>query len=329
MHAPGERLLIKLWTSLADNGVGGMLRPWQIRRVGRAETMVEVERLVEVARAEMLVEQLKALPAPDNSASLTPLLIAPQDASPTAVLQREHVRLLRQEANVAGAILAAEEQLHDDPSPCSPDDVQEDWLHRWRDGAAGVSRDELQVLWGQLLAGELKAPGSFSLRTLDFVRNLSSQDAELIEIASRFVCEDMLMPWGQGAMTEAGLSLEKIIHLSNIGFIGPVSSSLKRGLDRVASGGMHAIVIYGDRVVLLERMEGKTPPRGYPSYTLTGVGVELMQLTSPERSSAYLNSICTGFLKAGLRVYVADLTSRGPGEKIGFRNLHEAGSPGD
>ena len=36
MEAPGEKLIIKLWESIADKGIGSLLKPWQIRREGRA-----------------------------------------------------------------------------------------------------------------------------------------------------------------------------------------------------------------------------------------------------------------------------------------------------
>ncbi len=36
MDCPGEKLLIKMWESLVDKGVCGLLKPWQMRREGEA-----------------------------------------------------------------------------------------------------------------------------------------------------------------------------------------------------------------------------------------------------------------------------------------------------
>ena len=40
-----------------------------------------------------------------------------------------------------------------------------------------MSSEELQTLWGRVLAGEIKSPGTFSLRTLEFLKNTSHEEA--------------------------------------------------------------------------------------------------------------------------------------------------------
>ena len=47
MQIPGEALLGKLWDTLADKAIGNLLKPWQIRREGKA--------LIDVKRDEMLI----------------------------------------------------------------------------------------------------------------------------------------------------------------------------------------------------------------------------------------------------------------------------------
>ncbi len=42
MDLPGEKLLIKMWETLVERGIGGLLTPWQTIREGRA--MNEVRR---------------------------------------------------------------------------------------------------------------------------------------------------------------------------------------------------------------------------------------------------------------------------------------------
>ena len=52
MEAPGEKLIIKLWESIADKGIGSLLKPWQIRREGRASIDVKRDELLALAQAE-------------------------------------------------------------------------------------------------------------------------------------------------------------------------------------------------------------------------------------------------------------------------------------
>jgi hypothetical protein len=44
--APGEQLLIKLWETIADKGIGNLLRPWQMRREGQAAIDVKHSELL-------------------------------------------------------------------------------------------------------------------------------------------------------------------------------------------------------------------------------------------------------------------------------------------
>ena len=46
---PGEKLAIKIWETITEKGIGGLLSPWQIKREGRARA--------EVRRQELLLEQ--------------------------------------------------------------------------------------------------------------------------------------------------------------------------------------------------------------------------------------------------------------------------------
>ena len=65
----------------------------------------------------------------------------------------------------------------------SPDD---DWINRFFSSAQEVSSDDMQTLWGRILAGEVKQPGSYSLRTLDFLRNLTASEAKAFEELGRY-----------------------------------------------------------------------------------------------------------------------------------------------
>jgi hypothetical protein len=38
----------------------------------------------------------------------------------------------------------------------------------------------MQELWGRILSGEVTKPGSYSLKTLEFMRNITKSDADLI-----------------------------------------------------------------------------------------------------------------------------------------------------
>ena len=50
-----------------------------------------------------------------------------------------------------------------------------DWFIRFFDAASKISNEELQELWARVLRGEFESKGSFSLRTIETLRNMSRE----------------------------------------------------------------------------------------------------------------------------------------------------------
>lgn len=90
--------------------------------------------------------------------------------------------------NHTDAINIAYNELKNIPEEeISDDSVDEDWIHRWFNSVEFISSDDLKIIWGKLLAGEIKQPGSYSLRTLEFLKNISIQEAKLVQRIYPFV----------------------------------------------------------------------------------------------------------------------------------------------
>jgi len=70
------------------------------------------------------------------------------------------------------------EELRNDPGAAdAPSEIEDDWLNLFARLAEDKSSEELQALFGKILAGEIRKPGSFSLRTLQLMALISRQDA--------------------------------------------------------------------------------------------------------------------------------------------------------
>lgn len=57
------------------------------------------------------------------------------------------------------------------------DEIEDDWLNVFGKHAENASSEMLRDLWGKILAGEIRKPGSFSLSTLRLVSELDKQIA--------------------------------------------------------------------------------------------------------------------------------------------------------
>lgn len=65
----------------------------------------------------------------------------------------------------------------------------QDFINRWRNDAKQIHSEELQNIWGQLMAEEINTPNSISLRTLDMVKNISKEEAEAFVFLLKYIIE--------------------------------------------------------------------------------------------------------------------------------------------
>ncbi len=64
-----------------------------------------------------------------------------------------------------------------------------DWLMRFFDAVGNISDDDLQQLWGKVLANEIMRPKACSLRTLDMIRNMSPEEAKIFSFLCQYVMQ--------------------------------------------------------------------------------------------------------------------------------------------
>lgn len=114
----------------------------------------------------------------------------------------------------------------------APQEVEQDWFLKWMEISQMVSRENVQEMLAKLLSGEIKNSGTFSLRALDILKNLSKEELNLFQIfcdisytvpqvsdASTFViCEPFGNP-GQNGMSSLGLSYPSLTVLQDAGLI--------------------------------------------------------------------------------------------------------------
>ena len=75
---------------------------------------------------------------------------------------------------------AIEDILSKDNSSDAQVEIEDDWLNLFARLAEDKSSEALQGLFGKILAGEIRRPGSFSLRTVRLLATISKNDAEAV-----------------------------------------------------------------------------------------------------------------------------------------------------
>jgi hypothetical protein len=321
MDYPGEKLLLKLWETLAEKGVGSLLAPWQEKRLSRARTEIRREELLVIAQAEKEVESIKSgksvYPINDGVKLLTTAFEKSDEKGriePTIELSHFAVKAssievsesVRKEVNVAKAVMIAEDILAQDAQESSNKPIEDDWLFSWRENAGRVSTDELQDLWGRVLAGEVKQPGTYSIRTLEFLKSLSKAEAELISKAAGYVIADRIYRNKEEFLEKDGLNFTQLLFLQDIGILSGVEASgISTTYKSIEPDRYFKPLVANSKIMLLEHEDSSKEVKA-EIYLLTRVGAEVLRLASFRVNQEYFESVAKDFATKGFKVKVAD-----------------------
>lgn len=206
-------------------GIGRIFEPWHIKRMAKA-------RAEELELISATVNKALQLPITYDSSGIT---INTTDAN--NLVQRAQNRFLFQEMkkqqNIEAVIDFAYSELENVES-VSNTPVDSDWISAFFDSVTNVSTEQMQKLWGKLLSGEIQHPGSFSLRTLNVLKNLTQTEAVFFQQIVPFVLrcpgntektfEDYFLLEGygvdgKGILGPCGIPFVKIMQLSEAGIL--------------------------------------------------------------------------------------------------------------
>ncbi|MBO4914355.1 MAG: DUF2806 domain-containing protein [Oscillospiraceae bacterium] len=163
--------LTKLIETVAA-GIGRVFDPIHDKRMTNAK-VYEIEQISEAVENNLL------LPTSYRNGDVE---IDTTDAND--LIRRAGNRLLFQELkkqrNIDAVIAAAYTELESE-TIVSQEPVDDDWISSFFDFIANVSSKEMQMIWGKLLAGEIKSPRSYSIRTLDVLRKMTALEAGIFQ----------------------------------------------------------------------------------------------------------------------------------------------------
>lgn len=181
------------------------------------------------------------------------------------------------------------------PNEASNADVSSDWRRKFFLEAENICASDLQELWGRVLAGEVGAPGKFSLRTLEALKHLSQREAEAFRVACSLAMQDgwIALPGHDinNALKDFGLSFGAILILRDAGLI--MSGDNLAKLFRLAHGLEPSKYksLLANNGVLIELSGPALTHFNAPSLIFTRAGIELQQLIDYNENSAYLKRL--------------------------------------
>jgi len=278
-----------------SDGIGSVFRPRSMRN--EADAKAYEIRVIAAAEADATVIRASGQVLADLERIKT---LANENAD---IIDRAKIRLLSREIEGQKNVEAiAEHALQSLADTMSDQPVSNDWRRKFFLEAENVCDEDLQFLWGKVLAGEVVAPGSYSLRTLEILKHLSKQEAELFHIACSLAFRDgwIMKPNNDAHITLGtyGLNYPNILSLRDAGLLHE-GDSLNWEYPNLEKTPNIQVMNNGLRM----QISGTLPQTlKFPAIPFTRAGKELQNLIENNLCMPYLQSAATYLRQIGLTV---------------------------
>lgn len=291
---PLEKLI-----EVVSNGIGTLYRPRAMRKEANAKAY-EIK-VVEKAKAEALAEG-KLIEA-ENLDRLNERLLAKE---------------VKRQNNIDDVVEIAASHLQSEPT-VTEETVNEDWTTRFFDIVQDVSDDEMKKLWGQILAGEVKTPQSYSLRTLELLRNLSKNEADIfVKIARLALCDNnwyFIYKGKEADISKYDASYSDIAKLIEIGILQ--SGDLVQHTISAENDDFNTALFCCNIIILLTIKAGTEIQ--IPIYLFTQAGMELLKLVAAEPNMEYIKELADHVMNTNVKVQYSYILSK-DGNTIHYSN---------
>jgi hypothetical protein len=256
-----------------SDGIGGLAKPWQIKRT---------------AAAEAEAYKIKSLVALETA----------------TLIERAQIRKMQeaasQQENIESISYKATEFVEEN---AEPEKIDSDFFPYLFDKAKHVSNDEMQTLWAKIIAGEANTPGTIKKKTIDVVATLEKRDAEIFtRLCANIVNFDGSttgdVPFDVREV-EIGLSntkpymmtFEELTHLEYLGLIkfNPVG-----GYHRTYKNAPFVIARYFTEIFIINPNNDGCATINTGKVLFTGAGLQL----APFSGAEFDKSVKENFIKS-------------------------------
>lgn len=266
---PIEKLI-----DVISDGIGTLYRPHSIRKDADAEAykIKVIEKAKTEADAESKLIEYEML-----------------DSIEQKIIHRER----KKQGNIENIIDLAAEELKQH-SEVNAEKVDADWSTRFFNITEEISNEEMQKLWGKILSGEVKQPGSFSLRTLELLKSLTKREAEIftkfVQLNVRHIKGYFIPYFDQNTFQEYfDIPYSEILLMYEIGLL---SSGPNIGLHFPALAIPATILYEFGETGIHVTTAAHNSPNSIAILSLTEIGIELSKLIPIERNERNIMYLC-------------------------------------
>lgn len=233
--------------------------------------------------------------------------VLPNSPLEERIQERLNYQEAKKQHNIESVTSFAAKELKDEP-PVTNEPLDEDWTNRFFKIVEDVSNVEMQALWGKILAGEIKRPKSYSLRTLEIVRNLTKDDADTFMKYTNFAFRlndiNFLIKDVETDLIEqykSDVYFDEIIKLMEIGLIQPVETV---SLTFFPQPEPRKLVFISGNKVLVVYIQSNASGLVIPIFKFSDAGNALLALVTPQIPFDYLKAVAKSIIRGTVNVSV-------------------------
>lgn len=317
---------LKRLIEVIAKGVGAVYSPHLIRKNADAKAyeITTITRAIDAAKRIHNIPviynngEISAWQKPDDGT----LILEDMPIAARAERRLDFTERRRQD-NIENITAVAATQLTGE-TVVGDDSPGEDWIARFFTSAQDINSKQMQDLWGRILSGEIKRPGSFSLRTIDFIRNISNSEAELFERVGRlafrtngnaFISTDD-KKW---LVEERGIREADHFLLAELGILYPTDLQLTTFATESTSEMVFRI---HDHILFIARGQIKAPIK-MQVWKFTGIGFEMLPLLHHHVDIGYIEKIAKMFSESNGEVKFGQVKEEFKDGRISFDIIRE------
>ena len=201
--------------------------------------------------------------------------------------------------NRTASMKAALEEIGAGPAAAdAASEIEDDWLNLFARLSEDKSSEELQQLFGKILSGEIRRPGSFSLRTLQVMSTLTKGDAETLSRLLSYVINGVVLPFETGESGSPSTAERLFLVELTIGSHPSQIGGMK--YDFSIPPGSHILAASG-RGLLIQNQTSAAVAISIAGQILSQAGKELIKIANPPLTDLeFLKKIATQ-IKSDLR----------------------------
>ncbi len=180
--------------------------------------------------------------------------------------------------------------------------VDKEWTMEFLDQCKNIGNEHLQHLWSRILAGEISTPGTYSKRTLSFIRTLSKQEAEAFTKFCSLVWSEQslgsfcLNPTDKPGLDQFDVTYADLVELDSMGLI-----RFDNNYTGFTLGSKETIEFNYFRESLAFKVPKSKKEIRMPIIMLTKLGKELMGVAGAEKNTEYRDTLIAHLIKLGLK----------------------------